>query len=356
MEIDTRNGFTLIRLTAAMAVIFTHSFQHVGIAKDYLEGTGAYPLSKFGVDAFFVISGYLLTQSLLRNSSLPNYFVRRAVRLIPGLAIAVLFTIAIGMIFHTGKHYFPEANQYFWNITMFWPSPYIGGLFEGNHTNVVNGSLWTLPIEVTCYIALAGVSFCKALNARFAAVLCVILTYILFFAPLNWQMTFGGMTTVFVINLMILFFAGSFLASLGNRLPVSPWATAIAVLMIVYGVATQEDVWQRSVFFHLVFFPYVVIACSRHFRRAAFLNKWDISYGLYIYAGVVQQCLEATLNGWVKSPILFFIISVALTVPIALLSWRYVEQPAMRLKNIPAKLSELSMARLKPLSRIEASQ
>lgn len=121
--------------------------------------------------------------------------------------------------------------------------------------------------------------------------------------------------------------------------------------LIVLGVHIQGGTWQRSVFFHLIFLPYVVIACSKHFKAASVLNKWDISYGLYIYGGVVQQCLEAWLKGRIQSPILFFCVSVVLAVPIAYLSWRFVEQPAMRaasaiLRRRPAVLNAV-MVKLK---------
>lgn len=60
------NNFNLIRLIAAFAVLFSHSFSVVfGAENPYrplLESTGA-PLGSHAVNIFFVVSGLLVMQS-----------------------------------------------------------------------------------------------------------------------------------------------------------------------------------------------------------------------------------------------------------------------------------------------------
>jgi peptidoglycan/LPS O-acetylase OafA/YrhL len=58
--------------------------------------------------------------------------------------------------------------------------------------------------------------------------------------------------------------------------------------------------------------------------------KGDLSYGLYVYAFPVQQVIVATL-GSILSPLLLAFLTVLITVPIAALSWRWLESPALRL-------------------------
>jgi len=97
------NNFDFIRLLAASMVVFSHSF--------YLLETPERPLSKseplvyltngqmtfgnLGVWIFFAISGYLITQSLLRSSSYRTYFTKRSLRIFPALIVDILIAAFI---------------------------------------------------------------------------------------------------------------------------------------------------------------------------------------------------------------------------------------------------------------------
>jgi hypothetical protein len=74
----------------AVAVIFVVAF-HISHP--------IFPGGKVGVDIFFVLSGYLITSILLKESSetggisLANFYTRRALRLLPALGVLVVFQI-----------------------------------------------------------------------------------------------------------------------------------------------------------------------------------------------------------------------------------------------------------------------
>jgi peptidoglycan/LPS O-acetylase OafA/YrhL len=56
-----------------------------------------------GVDVFFVLSGFLITEVLLRDPSLPGFYVRRARRLLPALwSLLLVFTLVSTVGFATG--------------------------------------------------------------------------------------------------------------------------------------------------------------------------------------------------------------------------------------------------------------
>jgi peptidoglycan/LPS O-acetylase OafA/YrhL len=75
-----------LRAIAVLAVILNH-FHH-----------GLLPSGFLGVDVFFVISGYVVTSSLLEKQHLTwkeyllSFYLRRFKRLVPALAVCVLFT------------------------------------------------------------------------------------------------------------------------------------------------------------------------------------------------------------------------------------------------------------------------
>jgi peptidoglycan/LPS O-acetylase OafA/YrhL len=64
-----------------------------------------------------------------------------------------------------------------------------------------------------------------------------------------------------------------------------------------------------------------------------FFRDRDYSYGVYIYAWIVQQTLSAyNLNQFPF--IIYFLLSIVGTFPLAIISWHLVEKPSLKLKNI----------------------
>jgi len=61
---------------------------------------------------------------------------------------------------------------------------------------------------------------------------------------------------------------------------------------------------------------------------AVLLRGHDISYGMYLYAWPVQQLIA--MYGWAGRPVTFIALTLAITTPLAVASWRFIERPAMR--------------------------
>src|SRR5262249_23034244 len=98
--LDRRNNFDALRLLAASAVIFSHAFllatgEEAGEPLMSLTG-GQAILGIVGGFVFFVISGYLVTQSWEETGSLPRFAAKRALRLYPALA-ACLLVLTFGL-------------------------------------------------------------------------------------------------------------------------------------------------------------------------------------------------------------------------------------------------------------------
>ena len=93
------NNFNLIRFIAASAVLVDHSFalvapeQAAGAAIDFetLE------IGRLAVDVFFIISGFLVTRSVLTQPTLVDYGVARVLRLFPALiVVCILIAFVLG--------------------------------------------------------------------------------------------------------------------------------------------------------------------------------------------------------------------------------------------------------------------
>jgi len=332
-ELLRENGFTALRLLAAFLVLMTHSTALLKAKQDFLGRRHLPQFSELAVDAFFVISGFLICLALLRNPSIATYIRNRCLRIFPALIVVVLLTIlVVGPLYYTGQNYWVDAKpwQYLWNITLFWPSLVLPGVFQHNSVAVLNGSLWTLSVEMLCYSGLLLLSWSRALNWRMLLILFVI-TFIVKQNNIISEENFF----LFHCNRLIMFFiGGSLLATLKNYVPFNKSGLFLSIVLVVYAFYGHRwPVWQQPSLF-LILYPYIIIASALQLKKCHWLDKYDCSYGIYIYAFLIQQCLIATYGAAHWSSTEFVLQTTVLTVPIALASWFLIEKPALRLKNM----------------------
>src|SRR5438445_6117084 len=82
------NAFDLLRLMAALLVVFGHSWVLTG-HEDLLTFLGGINAGDLGVGVFFLLSGYLVSASWLADPSLKRFAARRALRIYPAYALVV---------------------------------------------------------------------------------------------------------------------------------------------------------------------------------------------------------------------------------------------------------------------------
>src|ERR1043165_3606051 len=88
------NSFTFLRLAFALAVVFSHSFTLGGFGDDPLArfSGGHTRIGEVAVLCFFVVSGFLITGSALRQPSIGQFALNRAARILPGFWAVQLLT------------------------------------------------------------------------------------------------------------------------------------------------------------------------------------------------------------------------------------------------------------------------
>jgi peptidoglycan/LPS O-acetylase OafA/YrhL len=93
--VETRredNIFGVLRLLAATLVLASHCWN---LQKLFGPQVGGDTLGALGVGIFFAISGYLVTQSWAVDPRLGAFLTKRALRLLPGLWLAVLVAVLV---------------------------------------------------------------------------------------------------------------------------------------------------------------------------------------------------------------------------------------------------------------------
>ena len=203
-----------------------------------------------GVDVFFVVSGYLITQIIVFNLaegsfSFKDFYIRRSTRILPALLATILVILPLAMylqqpasLVHTAKEsiyaVFSLSNFYFWSETSYWaPSSEKYVLL---HT-------WSLGVEEQFYLVYPLLIFAGHRMAGMKGVIVLLLvTAVLgaigseiilktdrsaafFFTPLRfYEFALGGLAAT--------------LTGL-KALQKSPWAsggaTLLGLVLILYG-------------------------------------------------------------------------------------------------------------------------
>ncbi len=293
------NAFDFLRFVAAFAVLYSHSFALLGLPEPFL--IIGFPAANIGVYVFFVISGFLVCQSWDRDPSLARFAARRGLRLLPGLFVAVCFTVfLIGPLMTTLPltRYFGTAGT--WTYLLSNACLSIGqfalpGVFETNPIPAaVNGSLWTLRYEALLYIILAAIG--TAARGQFLRWVC--LTVMSLFA-LGWCTSKALGVDAYAIGLPFItyvgidfdwmylalfgtfFFAGSALYLFRRSLRLSIPVAAILVLPCIFASTTF---W--ATLFLWLFLPYATLvfayrapAIFRIFMRSP-CNSWSFTLRL----------------------------------------------------------------------------
>jgi peptidoglycan/LPS O-acetylase OafA/YrhL len=321
-----QNNFHLIRLFAALAVIYGHAWPITGTGGGdfYLMLVGNKFIGGVAVDIFFVISGFLIASSLER-SSLPRYLWARGLRIYPALIVAVVLTVfLLGPILTTSADYWssPTWRYLFKNALATGTEYFLPGVFETHPDHAVNGSLWSLPVEVGMYIIFAGLSVTGLLQRdRYTwlvvglglGALALAQSSPWFAAHPNW------------VNCSALFFAGGLVWKWRDAIVLHPLGM---VGVLVGCVILRSNPWFEIMYsialVYLVFFVAYAVKLP-HIRTR------DLSYGTYLYGWPAQQIVFGLGIG--TTPYLNLFGAAAIAMGMAFLSWEFVERPMLRLKG-----------------------
>ena len=348
----SKNNWVLIRLCAALAVIYGHSFGmfempgHQDITVRWLTKGITYS-GQIAVIIFFFLSGALVTGSLL-NSNPIAFLIKRISRLLPGLAFCLVisafatFVVFPNILFEDILKYICANLLNTFNVGQF---PSIGGsvlweipgTFDGHKYKALNGSLWTLPQEFRLYffIFLISMISSKLTKRRFLGINFLIL-FLLLRAPITvpWIGSSDGLlgNQDAVIN-SIFFLIGSCFYMLEIDRLKSGMHLVISILLYMLWLSFKET--------HLLFFAAVVFFTlfTAKVAKLYFLKlPGDYSYGVYLYgwpAGQFLYAISPNLN-----PEAAFVYTSLLALLFAIPSWHFVEKRT--LNSVKRQLSSFA--------------
>ena len=182
-----------LRAVAVLPVLLFHA------GGKYLSG------GFVGVDIFFVISGFVIASKLLDDIengrfSITNFYIRRIRRIIPALAMLMLFsTMAALLFFLPGT--LRDFSQSLSATAMFFSNMYFwrhSGYFETEALSSPLLHTWSLSVEEQFYIAIPILLFLTCQVARRMAWLLFALASVVSLALSIW-LTYRGPTANFFL-------------------------------------------------------------------------------------------------------------------------------------------------------------
>jgi peptidoglycan/LPS O-acetylase OafA/YrhL len=344
-----------MRGIAALTVALMHvsvAFAYFPFAelpgRNFLDRVGLFVIHALSngygaVVAFFVISGFVLARSLDRKFDIPRFVIARVFRLYPAVIVTIAIFAAIYYAF--GFSFYPKASFEPLNVLA-------NMLILRADIDVV---MWSLKAEVA---ATPLIIVCVWLFRRYGAWTVIAIAVALFGLAFVGQFTksLGDDTDLapifaFPVGILVHFRGREVAAKLT---PVAVTLCAIASVAIFCGCSFFKPTGTWTLLVQCLSAATLVMLIAYR-TEAAIFKPLDLSvvrlYGRISYSLYLLHPLAIWTAAWwavyaIKQfpavpvtliVVVAFVYSLAAITPLAWLSWRFVELPAMnRLRSAPA--------------------
>ncbi|MEW1835841.1 acyltransferase family protein [Microbacterium sp. NPDC079995] len=339
-------GLDGLRAVAVLLVVVYHLFP-------------ALPSGFLGVDVFFVISGFLITTLLLREREangrigLADFWRRRARRLLPAIGVVVLVTASLAwmvggdILVGLGEQLLGAATfSYNW-VAVANGSSYFGGGLDSSAPELLR-NLWSLAVEEQFYL-LWPLLLPLVLRLRRGRVAVAVGLSAASVLAAAW-LSVGGATRVYYGTDthafgLLLGVALAFLRPSERRPGVPPVVGGAALVGIVaLALVTPGDGVETFPGLLVAASALAVVAIASAVRAGSPLGRlldvaplrWvgERSFGIYLWHWplvVILTVATTRSSPDVAVPLEVALLTLALTVLAAEVSFRFIEQPVRRL-------------------------
>jgi peptidoglycan/LPS O-acetylase OafA/YrhL len=343
-----------LRGVAILLVIIYHNF---GFINYFFFGW-------LGVDLFFVLSGFLITDILLKSFGSPNYlrnfYARRVLRIFPVYYLSlILFLVVLPLIpsLHVSLTYYTDNQLWLWTYLQNWLY-----IFKPTSSSDVLHHLWSLAVEEQFYllwpIAIILLKKPKYLLVLISMILlAVIATRFIIWTYAIKDFSYYNLYTFSRIDGICIGCMIALLQKINvNILKNTTWIIVLGLsginflfyffnkdyqfsfpylaivgyttFAVIFGLLVHETVSKETKIINFIF----GLSPLRFFGR--------ISYGLYVYHWPIYFFLNPYLKNWaagklniIKPEIASSIITFTIAIILSVLSQKYFESIFIRLKK-----------------------
>lgn len=339
-----QNNFNFLRILFASLVLLSH-------APELIDGNrhreiltrffGSISLGELAVDGFFLLSGYLIVKSWQTYPIASAFLQKRVLRIYPAFIVAsVIGALIVGPLGAEPADYFSNFSiTSFLAGTVLLQPTITPPVFRGQPYAMVNGAMWTIFYEFTCYIAVLVLGSFGIVKRRrlWALLTCSVLTlYLLnrsgrtaFYGHIHLPEIGNVLEFPWLLKLFSLFLVGGCFYLFKDRIRFRGRNALLASLALAVGLHS----YTFSEFSVAIFGGYLLFYVSQ-MKAAGLLtfNKLpDVSYGLYLYGWPVQKLLLWYFPA--MSPWVLFPVSLTVSAILGLVSWKLIEEPCLGWKE-----------------------
>tara|TARA_B100000963_G_scaffold87142_1_gene74731 strand:- start:2428 stop:3468 length:1041 start_codon:yes stop_codon:yes gene_type:complete len=339
MKFSSTNNFDLIRLFAATQVAITHSSLHFDYESIFIDLLEIFP----GVPIFFFISGFLIfgsyEKSLQNDRPIINFYTKRFLRLYPALWVCIL--ISVIMLFISGYFSITKLNLVDLIIWLFANSTffqfYNPDFLRDFGVGVINGSLWTITVEIQFYILAPLLFFLFRKNLTY---ILILFFFLVLFNAINTQFNLREniiekLISVSFIPWLYMFILGALTYKFQRivyYISKTPFVLLLAVyIFILYFTNGKLEAGNTINFIAYLSLISIVIKLAIYKPNLSddLIKRNDISYGIYIYhMPVVNFVIYYGYKGGNA-----LALTLVCTFLIALFSWFLIEKPSLKIKK-----------------------
>lgn len=272
------------RALSILLVLFSHSSLTFGFPPQLEAFVRWMPSGGFGVQVFFVISGFLITFLLLREHqrsgtiSLRGFYQRRILRIVP--AYALFLTTIFVLTAVTGLTY----DGFQWLRLLTWTTNFFG------HMPWPTAHIWSLSVEEQFYF-LFPFLFLRAIGNKRALVLIVLVPIML--SPIFRVLEYLRLGKPFVTHYSFFTQADSI-----------AWGCLLAIVCAYH--ANWIDHWMRLLAKYLPIIAILVIAVPHVLTRLFLVGPLTVPFASSLYSIGIGLLLLHSLkmpNTWYFRPL-----------------------------------------------------
>lgn len=328
-QVKEANNFDFIRFFLAYSVMFNH-FSTLTDTDPFWSASGS-----FGVKGFFIISGFLVMFSFLCTPDIYVFFRKRIQRIIPAYILVILLcTIASFFITTLPFKSFVASSQLYSYLTcnlltLNFITPDLPGVFDNNSLHAVNGSLWTIKIELMLYMTVPVIYWLLKKYNKLASLIIIYMLSFIYAETFNYlsnltnngmydfmERQFPGQMMYFCSGIIILQYFNIFRKYM------------IYIFLISIPILLFEDILLIRIF-EPIALASIIISVAYSFKWLYIFNRMgNFSYGIYlIHFPVIQVFIHFGLDKY--SLLLTLLLTTLLCTYLGTLSWKYIEKPCL---------------------------
>ncbi len=348
----------VLRGLAISIVVFYHNFGSISFFR----------FGWMGVDLFFVLSGFLITDLLLKSREnkfyFRNFYIRRVLRIFPLYYLVLLGFFILSPVLFSQKgpdttfSYYNENKLWYWSYFQNWLM-----VHKGPAPVPFLSHFWSLAVEEQFYIFWPIMIFFIKKLQNLKKVILGLIVFALIIRIFTWMSNPHEVEVFYcsTITRMDSLLMGCFLAvhlKQGKEIPAHmikittlSFITLIISSLAIFGNVRQDNLlfptvgysisaaFFSSLLYLLIRHETYLLPWLKHLKALSFIGK--ISYGMYVYhipiylilSYLLSQILDNYATSLFNHALFVSFLSLALTIIASTISFYLLEKPILNLKK-----------------------